>query len=48
MARITVDYTAAIWQSAGIGRLTRELVQALLALDDVYITTISEAIQVGE
>ncbi len=36
MARITVDYTAAIWQSAGIGRLTRELVQALLALDDSH------------
>ena len=32
MARITIDYTSAIWQSAGIGRLTREVVRALLAL----------------
>ncbi len=32
MARITIDYTPAVWQSAGIGRLTREVVRALLAL----------------
>jgi glycosyltransferase involved in cell wall biosynthesis len=32
LARITVDYTPAIHQGAGIGRLTRELVRALLAL----------------
>lgn len=30
MARITIDYTPAIHQSAGIGRLTREVVRALL------------------
>ncbi len=30
MARITVDYTPAVHQGAGIGRLTRELAQALL------------------
>lgn len=33
MARITIDYTPAIHQSAGIGRLTREVVRALLQLD---------------
>jgi glycosyltransferase involved in cell wall biosynthesis len=32
MARITIDYTPAVRQSAGIGRLTREVVRALLAL----------------
>jgi glycosyltransferase involved in cell wall biosynthesis len=32
MSRITIDYTPAVHQSAGIGRLTRELVQALLRL----------------
>lgn len=32
MARITVDYTPAVHQGAGIGRLTRELAQALLRL----------------
>ncbi|MGC9360474.1 MAG: glycosyltransferase family 4 protein [Anaerolineae bacterium] len=31
--RIAIDYTAAIRQRAGIGRYTRELTQALLALD---------------
>jgi len=31
--RIAIDYTAAICQRAGIGRYTRELTQALLALD---------------
>lgn len=30
MARITIDYTPAIHQRAGIGRLTREVVRALL------------------
>lgn len=29
--RIAIDYTAAAWQGAGIGRYTRELVRALLA-----------------
>ena len=33
MAHITIDYTPAVWQSAGIGRLTREVVRELLALD---------------
>jgi glycosyltransferase involved in cell wall biosynthesis len=33
MARITIDYTPAIHQFAGIGRLTREVVRALLRLD---------------
>jgi glycosyltransferase involved in cell wall biosynthesis len=32
VSRITLDYTPAVHQSAGIGRLTRELVQALLKL----------------
>lgn len=32
MARITIDYTPAIHQGAGIGRLTRELIRALLAI----------------
>jgi len=31
--RIAIDYTAAVCQSAGIGRYTRQLTQALLALD---------------
>ena len=31
--RIGIDYTAALNQGAGIGRYTRQLVQALLALD---------------
>lgn len=33
MARIGIDYTAAITQGAGIGRYVRELTRALLALD---------------
>ncbi len=33
MARIGIDYTAAIQQSAGIGRYVRELISALLQLD---------------
>ena len=32
MPRITIDYTPAAHQSAGIGRLTREVTRALLAL----------------
>jgi glycosyltransferase involved in cell wall biosynthesis len=36
MARITIDYTSAVWQSAGIGRLTREVVRALLALSPAH------------
>ena len=32
MAHITIDYTPAVHQRAGIGRLTRELTRALLAL----------------
>jgi len=32
MPRITIDYTPAVQQSAGIGRLTREVTRALLAL----------------
>lgn len=34
MSKITIDYTSAIHQGAGIGRLTRELVRALLKLDE--------------
>ncbi len=34
LSRITIDYTSAIHQGAGIGRLTRELVRALLMLDE--------------
>lgn len=30
---IAVDYTAAVWQGAGIGRYTRELIQAAVRLD---------------
>lgn len=29
--RIAIDYTAAVWQGAGIGRYTRELVHAVIA-----------------
>ncbi|MDW8396007.1 MAG: glycosyltransferase family 1 protein [Anaerolineae bacterium] len=36
MARITLDYTPAIHQTAGIARLTRELVRALLALESPH------------
>lgn len=32
--RVGVDYTAAAWQGAGIGRYTRELVRAAVALGD--------------
>lgn len=33
MSRITFDYTSAVFQRAGIGRLTREMARALLLLD---------------
>lgn len=33
MIRIGVDYTAAAWQGAGIGRYTRELIRAAVGLD---------------
>ncbi|MGD1992853.1 MAG: glycosyltransferase family 1 protein, partial [Anaerolineae bacterium] len=36
LMRIGVDYTAAVRQGAGIGRYTRELVGALLALDSPH------------
>jgi len=36
MARVGIDYTAAARQRAGIGRYTRELVTALLALENSY------------
>ncbi len=36
MARIGIDYTAAVQQSAGIGRYVRELIAALLKLDTVH------------
>ena len=32
--RIGLDYTSAVWQGAGIGRYCRELVQALVELDE--------------
>jgi hypothetical protein len=28
--KIGIDYTAAVWQGAGIGRYTRELVRAII------------------
>ncbi len=31
--RVGVDYTAAVWQGAGIGRYTRELIRAVVGLD---------------
>jgi hypothetical protein len=34
--RIGIDYTAAIWQGAGIGRYTRELVRAIIARGDAF------------
>ena len=40
MARITIDYTPAVHQSAGIGRLTREVVRALLQLDSPHRFTL--------
>jgi glycosyltransferase involved in cell wall biosynthesis len=40
MARITIDYTPAVQQSAGIGRLTREVVRALLSLPSEHRYTL--------
>lgn len=40
MARITIDYTPAVQQSAGIGRLTRETTRALLALPASHAYTL--------
>jgi glycosyltransferase involved in cell wall biosynthesis len=40
MARITIDYTPAVQQSAGIGRLTREMTRALLALPAPHAYTL--------
>ncbi len=33
---IGIDYTAAIWQSAGIGRYTRELVRSAIGMGDAF------------
>jgi glycosyltransferase involved in cell wall biosynthesis len=38
--RIGIDYTAAAWQGAGIGRYTRELVHVLVAQSDAYRYTL--------
>jgi glycosyltransferase involved in cell wall biosynthesis len=38
--RVGIDYTAAAWQGAGIGRYTRELVRALVAQSDAYSYTL--------
>jgi glycosyltransferase involved in cell wall biosynthesis len=40
MARITIDYTPAVHQSAGIGRLTREVARALLAIPSPHRYTL--------
>ncbi|MCL5995538.1 MAG: glycosyltransferase family 4 protein [Chloroflexi bacterium] len=40
MPRITIDYTPALQQSAGIGRLTREVVRALLAIESRHRYTL--------
>jgi glycosyltransferase involved in cell wall biosynthesis len=40
VSRITIDYTPAIHQGAGIGRLTRELVRALLQLSSPHRYTL--------
>ncbi|MCX6018649.1 MAG: glycosyltransferase family 1 protein [Chloroflexi bacterium] len=40
MSRITIDYTPAVQQSAGIGRLTREVTRALLALPAPHAYTL--------
>ncbi len=34
--RIGIDYTSAVWQGAGIGRYTRELVRAVVAQGQAY------------
>ncbi len=41
--RVGVDYTSAVRQRAGIGRYTRELVAALLSVDDVHQYTVFAA-----
>jgi len=41
--RIGIDYTSAVRQRAGIGRYTRELVAALLSLEDAHQYTIFAA-----
>jgi glycosyltransferase involved in cell wall biosynthesis len=38
--RVGIDYTAAAWQGAGIGRYTRELVHTLVAQSDAYRYTL--------
>lgn len=38
--RVGIDYTAAVWQGAGIGRYTRELVRALVAQTNAYTYTL--------
>ena len=38
--RVGIDYTAAAWQGAGIGRYTRELVRTLVAQSDDYTYTL--------
>jgi glycosyltransferase involved in cell wall biosynthesis len=38
--RIGIDYTAAAWQGAGIGRYTRELVRAIVAQGGPYAYTL--------
>lgn len=40
MARITIDYTPAVWQGAGIGRSVRELVGALAHLENPHRYTL--------
>ena len=37
---IGIDYTAAAWQGAGIGRYTRELVRAIVAQGDSHRYTL--------
>src|SRR5436309_1544673 len=38
--RVGIDYTAAAWQGAGIGRYTRELTQAIVAQGDTHQYTL--------
>jgi glycosyltransferase involved in cell wall biosynthesis len=37
MARVTIDFTPAVHQSAGIGRLTREVIRSLLCIQSPHI-----------
>ena len=37
---IGIDYTAAAWQGAGIGRYTRELIHAIVAQGDAHRYTL--------